>query len=113
MKERGAGILIHSLQIPQYSAIITPAKRNNEKFNQKMEQHQPDQTYHLRPNHRTDPWSCCSSGIRNLNPWNHVRRSIKRYRPTSGILPGYECTLSHEVRSEDQFKIHHHPVHGR
>ena len=78
-----------------------------------MEQHQPDQTYHLRPDHRTDPWSRCSSGIRNLNPWNHVRRSIKRYRPASGILPGYECPLSHVVRSEDQLKIHHHPVHGR
>ena len=36
----------------------------------------------------------------------------ERNRPASGILPGYECTLPHEVWSEDQFKIYYHFVHG-
>ena len=89
-----------------------PAKKNNERFNQKMEQHQPDQTDHLRIDHWSGSWSCCSAGIRNLDSRNHVRRSTERNRPASGILPGYECTLPHEVWSEDQFKIYYHFVHG-
>ena len=89
-----------------------PAKKNNERFNQKMEQHQPDQTDHLWIDHWSGSWSGCSSGIRNLDSWNHVRRSTERNCSASGILPGYECTLSHEVWSEDQFKIYHHFVHG-
>ena len=51
-------------------------------------------------------------GLRNLDSRNHVRRSTERNRPASGILPGYECTLPHEVWSEDQFKIYYHFVHG-
>ncbi len=70
-----------------------------------MEQHQPNQTDHLRIDHWSGSWSCCSAGIRNLDSRNHVRRSTERNRPASGILPGYECTLPHEVWSEDQFKI--------
>ena len=71
-----------------------------------MEQHQPNQTDHLRIDHWSGSWSCCSAGIRNLDSRNHVRRSTERNRPASGILPGYECTLPHEVWSEDQFKIY-------
>ena len=77
-----------------------------------MEQHQPHQANHLRIDHRSDPWSCCSSGIRNLDSRNHVCRRIKGNRSASGILPGYECPLSHEGRSEDQLEIHYNSVHG-
>ena len=98
-KERGAG-------------FKKSCQKNNERFNQKMEQHQPDQTDHLRIDHWSGSWSCCSAGIRNLDSRNHVRRSTERNRPASGILPGYECTLPHEVWSEDQFKIYYHFVHG-
>ena len=73
-----------------------------------MEQHQPNQTDHLRIDHWSGSWSCCSAGIRNLDSRNHVRRSTERNCSASGILPGYECTLSHEVWSEDQFKIYYH-----
>ena len=78
-----------------------------------MEQHQSDQTHHLRTDHRTDPWSCCSSGIRNLDSWNHVRRGFEGNCPTSGILPGYECPLSHEVWSENEFKIYRDSLYDR
>ncbi len=32
-----------------------------------MEQHQPNQTDHLRIDHWSGSWSCCSAGIRNLD----------------------------------------------
>ena len=79
---------------------------------EKQKKQQPDQTDHLRIDHWSGSWSCCSAGIRNLDSRNHVRRSTERNRPASGILPGYECTLPHEVWSEDQFKIYYHFVHG-
>lgn len=99
-KERGAG----------FKKILP--KKTMKDLIKKMEQHQPDQTDHLRIDHWSGSWSCCSAGIRNLDSRNHVRRSTERNRPASGILPGYECTLPHEVWSEDQFKIYYHFVHG-